>query len=125
MVQLKFYYLDVRLGYKIIELMEHKAKELGYDIQFKLQTKPIQEIPKDYDAYLIHISDCSKQMVQELRKENPWCKIYGVFRGGGIEDGYGFDADYGILTGYSIEQILTNAVDNFTKKTDLEQITNS
>lgn len=36
-----------------------------------------REIPKDYDIYILHLSEISLNDLKELRKKQPWSWIYG------------------------------------------------
>ncbi len=42
-----------------------------------------KEIPRGYDAYILHLSQTSKESIADLRKKQPWCLIY-VMTGGDI-----------------------------------------
>lgn len=39
---------------------------------------PVLRIPRDYDGYLLHLSDINVNDLQDLRKEQPWSWIYSI-----------------------------------------------
>jgi len=39
------------------------------------------KIPRDYDAYVIHLSEISFDDLKKLREEQPWSWIYGISGG--------------------------------------------
>ena len=74
---------------KRILILEPKEEYLDKIINFlvdnigkdKLEIETLRQFsyihfPRDYDIYLIHLNYTSEESVEELREEQPWCKIY-------------------------------------------------
>lgn len=80
---LKFFILDSICGDALEDEINVAATELGYGVRIDRSTDcNVTTLPRDYDGYLIHLSDTSEEAVSELRKEQPWSKIFGVSGGG-------------------------------------------
>ena len=83
MEALKFFILDSKAGEALEGMIRNAAEELKYEVRTKLSTEPeLPRLPRDYDGYLIHLSNTSEEAVRELREEQPWSKIFGIFGGG-------------------------------------------
>jgi hypothetical protein len=80
MVQLKFLILDSMCGKAQKEALETVGKSLKINLTTRLilNSKGNGKIPRDYDGYLLHLSDTSKERIIELREAQPWCKIFGM-----------------------------------------------
>lgn len=76
---LKFFILDSTCGKAIENIIRDTATELGYKVRIDLSTNfEVTRLPRDYDGYLIHLSNTSEEAIMELREEQPWSKIFGL-----------------------------------------------
>src|SRR3989338_1463628 len=50
-----------------------------------LDKKDIRRVPRDYDTYILHLSDIDMKDLEDLRREQPWSRIYGLSGRGGAE----------------------------------------
>tara|TARA_Y100000310_G_scaffold340918_1_gene438336 strand:- start:942 stop:1286 length:345 start_codon:yes stop_codon:yes gene_type:complete len=100
----KVFYLDTRGGSRITgELIS----ELNSQGETRFANKRITSIPRDYDLYIIHISDIPNMSLErdldKLKEEQEWSRFVGI---GGAATGngptgsfaYSFDTTYLLLT---------------------------
>ncbi len=78
MTKKKLFILDS--GDTKIRLLFKKYEE---ELEIKETTDPIWlrgngKLPRDYDAYILHLSDINFRDLEDLRKEQPWSWIYGI-----------------------------------------------
>ena len=83
MIERKVFILDTKsadalllgLNLKLLRFnKEYKGEKIKVDI--KLKRYSCGHLPLDYDIYIIHPSDTDEEAIKELRKEQPWCRIY-------------------------------------------------
>jgi len=85
MEALRFFILDSKVGEALEGMIRIAAEELEYNVRTKLSTEPeLARLPRDYDGYLIHLSNTSEEALRELREEQPWSRIFGI-SGAGID----------------------------------------
>lgn len=85
MEKLNFFILDSKSSKvdKSEELLDWAirttAKESGLDVKIDFSRESgIESLPRDYDGYLIHLSDVSEEAINELKNDQPWSKIFGI-----------------------------------------------
>jgi hypothetical protein len=66
------------------DFLKREAEEIGLEIVVETTLGDLKTIPKNYDAYLFHMSDIDIEKVGELRRDNPLAWIYGLARAGDI-----------------------------------------
>ncbi len=77
---------DAEVEKEIKELIEKKAKVNGVnDLEVVLTTVPLSldNIPKDCDAYILHLGLVDKSYIEGILEKNPYALTYGT---GGDED---------------------------------------
>lgn len=77
MVRHRLFILDRQLGGNWKNLFEATAKYSKKDVEIVLSREGrLEHIPKDFDAYFLHLSETSEEAIKELREEQPWSWIY-------------------------------------------------
>jgi hypothetical protein len=56
----------------------HSSRSFN-EAEFKFSDEVrLNRIPRDYDAYLLHLSDISLSDLEDIRREQPWSWIYAI-----------------------------------------------
>jgi hypothetical protein len=91
---LRIFILDSKAGKTLVDMIEGAAEELQCEVEITLSTEPKRlTLPRDYDGYLIHLSDTSEGAIRNLREGQSWSKIFGI-SGSGINQEYLEDMYY-------------------------------
>ena len=100
MDSIKFLILDSKAGKYLEEMFDMAVEDLDTPVKITLAPpRKLAHLPKGYDGYLIHLSDTSEEAIEELRKAQHWCKIFGIFGGGVTVNLDYFDGgSHGVIT---------------------------
>ena len=95
----------------------NEACRLGININTELEVRVseeefVSEVPRGYDAYLIHFSNVRPEDIISLRQEQPWSKIVGV-SGAANTRAYGqlagiVDHLYGVIMPSGYRELIKN-----------------
>lgn len=79
MKAIKFYILDSKTGNSLEKMITIIAKKLDMPIQIDTSNDShVDYLPRDYDGYLLHLSNTSEEAIQNLKEQQPESKIYGI-----------------------------------------------
>jgi len=77
--KLKFYILDSRVGDLMAETLYFRAKERNIPIEINCSMEyKVSSLPRNFDAYLLHLSNTFDRDIENLREEQPWSKVFGI-----------------------------------------------
>lgn len=114
-ITLKIFILENELGKELDWHINSIAKKFKYKIKTKFSTEEkLLHLPKDYDSYILHLSNTTEESIRKLRKEQPWCKIFGMTGGDRIENL--LDRTFYILDDIEVKYILEETKKIYTEK---------
>lgn len=64
------------------ELLKWILESNSDNLEVTFAEKPFERLPRNYEAYLLHLSDINLRDLEDLRKEQPWSWIFAIFGGG-------------------------------------------
>lgn len=78
----KLFILDNKCVEKTKSIIENLVRLLDYkelDLEIKTSKEEIiNYLPRDYDVYILHLSNINEKDLENLRNEQPWSWIYGL-----------------------------------------------
>ncbi len=100
---------DRECGEDLKEMISWCAKN---ELEIKVYNESVlRNIPQDFDLYLIHLSETTEEALENLRKEQPWCKIVGIRGASRLPEEIRkcLDLNYYLITGNYMNHILNVA----------------
>lgn len=79
MKPIKFFILDSKTGDILERIVNYAAKDLKLNVQIKTSMQPyMDELPRDYEGYLLHLSNISEEAIENLKEKQPLSRVYGI-----------------------------------------------
>lgn len=84
MAEIRVFVLDSKCGRNVHGpslgwAAEALGKRVGKDIEIRIsEERMMVNLPRDYDLYLLHLSNTTEQAILDLREDQPWSRIDGV-----------------------------------------------
>ncbi|MBT3814825.1 hypothetical protein HOE37_03505 [Candidatus Woesearchaeota archaeon] len=81
----KVYLVDSsRVGEKIAGSLRLASDETNIPIELRVSHQlRVDRLPRDYDLYVLHLSNVGFDDVRQLKEEQPWSYFIAISRGGG------------------------------------------